>query len=528
MKKKWLTLPVALIMAGTLAFGASCGPTAPTGPVITVQDGFIYVDGVRTDIQVSDYSSGKSVFEQWKKENPSYEGTEEDWVKWLQQLLEQAGNNDDDDDGNDDDDNDDDDDKETKVIEYKIIENGVLSGEVASGSASTASSALKMTNAILNLSESVILPVGEGAKWEVDITGKLLTGSATGAQLLVANPFSEFGRVYIGVNKNSSLIYLGVRMNTVYINYGWTLSSSLFTSNHSYAFIYEDGVYYLSVDGQTKQPMTDVNFNQANGQWLEDPEADSQNLNTLIHTVLGQEYIEMTNIGVNEFTCNAEISSFTVKTTEATGYKKLEAHPLKDTRIFYLGSSITYGSASGGVAFGDIIGKISGNPYQKQAVSGTTLAKQNGRTDSYVERFNNFNFNEKPDFLIVQLSTNDFSTGRPLGTVDMNQTSGFDTFTLSGAIEHIISQAKAKCPTVKVVFYAGAVKGSWGYRTAYENYMQGDLQKICEKWNIGVLDIFHTKYKSYNCYWNDDIHPTIEGYCAGWTPLFVKYLEENL
>ena len=525
MKKKWLTLPMALIMAGTLAFGTGCGPTTPTGPVITVQDGFIYVDGNKTDLQVSDPANGKSVFEQWKEENPSYQGTEADWVKWLQELLEQAGNNDDDDDDNK---NDDDDDKEKKVIEYTIIENGVFNGSVKSGSASTSASAYKMTNAILNLNESVILPIGEGAEWEVNITGKLLTGSATGAQLFVANPFSEFGRVYIGVNKNSSLLYLGVRVNTVYVNFGWTISPSMFSSNHSYSFIYEDGVYYLSVDGGEKQPMTDLNFNQANGEWLEDPEQDSQNLNTLMRTVLGQEYIEMTNIGANEFACNAEISSFTVKTSEVSGYKKLTAHPLKNTRIFYLGSSITYGSASGGVAFGDIINKISGNPYQKQAVSGTTLAVQGGRSDSYVERFNNFNFNEAPDFLIVQLSTNDFSTSRPLGTVDMNKTSGFDTSTLSGAIEHIISQAKAKCPTVKVVFYAGAVQGSWGYRTAYENYMNGDLQKICQKWGIGVLDIFHTKYKSYRCYWSDDIHPTIEGYSAGWTPLFVKYLEENL
>ena len=523
MNKKWLTLPMALIMAGSIALGAGCGTeTPPSGPVITVQDGFIYVDGEKTDLQLSGSSNDKSVFEQWKQENPSYEGTEEDWIKWLQELLAQADKKDDDDNKDDDGNG-----KEEKVIEYKIIEKGVFQGSTVSGTASTTSSVLKMTNAILGLKENVVLPVGEGAKWEVNITGKLLTGSATGAQLFVANPFSEFGRVYIGVNKTSKMVYIGVRVNSVYVNYGWKVAtSSMLSENHSYSFIYEDGVYYLSMDGDEKRSITDVNFNQSNGDWVTDEKVESQNLNTLIRTVLAQDYIEMTNIGVNEFACNAEISEFTVKTSGIDGHKKLTAHPLKNTRIFYLGSSITFGSASGGVAFGDIISKISGNPYQKEAVSGTTLV-DNG-SDSYVQRFKKFDFSQKPDFLVVQLSTNDFSQGKPMGTVNTTQTSGFDTSTVSGAIEHIISQAKEKCPTVKVVFYAGAVRGSWGYRTAYENYMNGDLKKICSKWNIDVLDIFHAQYKSYSCYWSDDIHPTIEGYCAGWTPLFVKYFEEHL
>ena len=517
MKKKWLTLPIALIMAGSLAIGAGCGETSPSGPVITVQDGYIYVDGVKTDLQLSGSASGKSVFEQWKEENPSYDGTEADWVKWLQQLLDEAGKKDDDDD-----------DDEEALIEYKIIENGVFSGSVASGSASTSSSTLKMTNAILGLKENVVLPVGAGAKWEVNITGKLLTGSATGAQLLVANPFSEFGRVYIGVNKNSKMVYIGVRLNTVYVNYGWSFpTSSFFTENHSYSFIFEDGAYYLSVDGAAKQTMSDVNFNQNNSQWLEAPETtDAQDLNRLIHTVLGQNYIEMTNIGVNEFACNAEISSFTVKTSAVDGYTKLNAHPLANTKIFYLGSSITRGEASGGVAFGEIINKISGNPFVKEAVSGTTLV--DNESESYVQRFNKLDFSQKPDFLVVQLSTNDFSKGKPMGSVSTTQTSGFDTSTVSGAIEHIIAQAKQKCPTVKVVFYTGAVRKGWQYEGAYENYINGDFAKICSKWNVKPLDIFHSDYNRYSFYMQDDIHPKIECYSAVWAPLFVQYFIENL
>lgn len=505
MKKKWLALPVACLMAGMIVSGAGCSPDTP--PVVTVQDGYVYVDGTKTEIKVSGNTEEKSAFELWKQDNPDYAGTEAEWLGWLEQLKNR---------------------EDGKMLEYKLIENGIFKGGVQSGSAETVASSLVMKNAALRLSESVILPVGENSSWEVNITGMLLTGSAEGAQLFAAEPYSEFGRVYFGVNKKSKMLYVGVRINTVYVNYGWKFEdASIFNAKHSYTFSYEGGVYYLSLDGAQKQAFSDLNFNQNNHEWLEDPEADSRNLNELIRTVIAQDYIEMTNIGVNDFACNAEISDFTVKATAPDGYKRLVSHPLAGTKIFYLGSSITYGYASGGVAFGEIINKISGNPFAKEAVSGTTLV-DNG-SSSYVQRLKNLNFAEKPDFLVVQLSTNDFSQGKPVGAVQNGtSSSGFDTSTISGAIQYIIAYAKEQCPAVKVVFYTGAVKGSWGYRSAYENYINGDFKTICEKWKLDPLDIFHSDYKNYSFYWNDDIHPTIQGYSVGWTPLFVKYFEERL
>lgn len=506
MKKKWLALPVACIMAGMIAAGAGCAPET-NSPVVTVQDGYVYVDGIKTEIQVSEDSNAKTAFELWKQDNPDYTGTEAEWLSWLEELLDT---------------------EETEVIEHKLIEKGIFKGGVQSGSARTASDSLVMNNAVLRLSESVILPFGESSSWEVNITGKLLTGSAAGTQLFVANPYSEFGRVYLGVNKNSKMLYVGVRMNATYINYGWEIKdASVFGTKHSYAIGYENGIYYLSLDGGQRQTMTHINFNQADQTRLTEPEKDSKNLNELIRTVIAQDYIEMTNIGIKDFVCNCEISDFTVKTSAINGYRRLISHPLAGTKIFYLGSSITYGSASGGVAFGDIVNKITGNPYTKEAVSGTTLV-DNGAS-SYVQRLKKLNFAEKPDFLVVQLSTNDFSQNKPTGNVQSGtQSSDFDTSTISGAIQHIIAYAKEQCPTVKVVFYAGAVRGSWGYKTAYENYMNGDFKRICEKWEIEPLDIFHSDYKNYSFYWSDDIHPTIQGYAAGWTPLFVKYFEKHL
>lgn len=564
MKKKWLALNMACIIAGTIALGAGCNNASEVNPVVTVQDGYVYVDGKKTDVKVnsdsdpvvtvqdgyvyvdgqktdikvnsdsdpvvtvqngyvyvdgkktdikvnSDSGEQKTAFELWKKDNPAYTGTEAEWLEWLQQLVDKKG-------------------EEGDMLEYKLIENGTFKGNVESGSVSTeaSSSSLVLKNAALRLNESVVLPIGSNSSWEVNITGRLLTGTSTDAQLLAGNSFSQFGRVYIGVNKSSKMLYLGVRINTVYVNYGWRFDdASVFGAQHSYAIGYENGAYYLSVDGGQKQPMSYINFNQKNSSYLEAPAADAKNLNELIRTLTAQDYIEMTNIGVEGFACNSKLSNFTVKTSAINSYQKLSAHPLAKTKIFYLGSSITYGSS--GVAFAEIINRITGNPFAKEAVSGTTLV-DNG-SSSYIQRMKNgkLKFSDKPDFFVVQLSTNDFGQGYPTGTVEEGtNSSDFDTSTISGAIQHIIAYAKEQCPTVKVVFYVGSTRNSWGYRTAYENYVNGDFKKICQKWEIEPLDIFHSNYRDYSCYWNDDIHPTIEGYSAGWTPLFVKYFEEHI
>ena len=96
MKKKRFTLPLALVLAGTIALGAGCGSAGgeQKAPVVTVQDGYVYVDGVKTDIQVNpapeqpEKPEQKTAFELWKEDNPDYTGTEAEWLAWLKQLTE--------------------------------------------------------------------------------------------------------------------------------------------------------------------------------------------------------------------------------------------------------------------------------------------------------------------------------------------------------------------------------------------------------------------------------------------------------
>ena len=57
---------------------------------------------------------------------------------------------------------------------------------------------------------------------------------------------------------------------------------------------------------------------------------------------------------------------------------------LKEKTVLFLGSSVTYGSAAGGVSFAELMEEACGIRCVKEAVSGTTLADINDI--SYVSR----------------------------------------------------------------------------------------------------------------------------------------------
>ena len=78
---------------------------------------------------------------------------------------------------------------------------------------------------------------------------------------------------------------------------------------------------------------------------------------------------------------------------------------LKNKTILFLGSSVTYGSAAGGVSFVELMRDRCGIRCIKEAVSGTTLADIN--EGSYVSRLKTVDKSEKVDLFICQLSTND-------------------------------------------------------------------------------------------------------------------------
>ena len=181
--------------------------------------------------------------------------------------------------------------------------------------------------------------------------------------------------------------------------------------------------------------------------------------------------------------------------------------------IVFLGSSVTYGECSGGVSFADMMEMRGCCRAIKEAVSGTTLV--DAGPDSYVSRLKRLSV-PRADLLICQLSTNDATQRKPLGTPGNR-----DTATVAGAIEEIIAIARARwrCP---ILFYTNP-----RYDSAAYGEMVRLLKELQAKWGFAILDLWNDA--AFNDlspeqrarYMADAIHPTRAGYEEWWLPAFL-------
>lgn len=212
--------------------------------------------------------------------------------------------------------------------------------------------------------------------------------------------------------------------------------------------------------------------------------------------------------------------------------------PLAGKDILFLGSSVTYGAAAQGTSFADYIGKLDSVNVTKEAVSATTLVDEfsffafagYGDGRSYVTRLKKeVDTSANFDAVVVQLSTNDATMGKPLGDLGSSTAmKDFDVKTITGAIEYIIAYVKETwgCP---VVFYTGSYYESDAYAAMVDR-----LLEIQEKWDITVIDLYNDAElnaideDTYNFYMYDQVHPTKAGYLEWWTPVIETGLYECL
>ena len=177
--------------------------------------------------------------------------------------------------------------------------------------------------------------------------------------------------------------------------------------------------------------------------------------------------------------------------------------------ILFLGSSVTYGWAAGGVSFVDLIQDTCHSVCIKEAVSGTTLADVNER--SYVSRLKAIDPEMHIDLFVCQLSTNDATKKIELHKVEE-------------AIRFILSYVGQafKCP---IVFYTGTKFQSKEYEQ-----MIAILYELKNEFDFEILDLFNDESMSkisaedYQKYMKDPIHPTLLGYKEWWTPKFIDFL----
>ena len=198
-------------------------------------------------------------------------------------------------------------------------------------------------------------------------------------------------------------------------------------------------------------------------------------------------------------------------------------NPLCGMNICFLGSSVTLGTGALDHSFVEVLAQRNEFDFYKEAVSGTTLVDV-GNT-SYISRMKELDPNVQFDLFVCQLSTNDATNGLPLGTVGGGtELNDFDTQTVAGAIEYIVCYAQEtwSCP---VVFFTGSYYDKPEYGRMVEL-----LLEIQEKWDIGVIDMWHdTDFNNIteeerSLYMIDGIHPTMAGYMCWWSPYMEKYL----
>lgn len=215
----------------------------------------------------------------------------------------------------------------------------------------------------------------------------------------------------------------------------------------------------------------------------------------------------------------------TPEVDETTQPPEEAVYPINGKTFIFLGSSVTYGSASGGYSFADYIRDDYDCTCIKEAVSGTTLVDSG--PDSYVRRLLTIDKTIEADHFICQLSTNDASQGKSLGAVSESENlEDFNTQTIIGAMEYIICYASQTwgCP---VSFYTGTK-----YDSALYERMVEALYELKEKWGIGIIDLWNDEEMNsisearYDSYMSDPIHPNRLGYKVWWTPKFVEYLEK--
>jgi lysophospholipase L1-like esterase len=205
--------------------------------------------------------------------------------------------------------------------------------------------------------------------------------------------------------------------------------------------------------------------------------------------------------------------------------------PLKGRTLYFLGSSVTIGYGSRGMAFPHYIAKRDQCNAVIEAITGTTLMDKN--ENSYVRRMefgSKFDKNADVDLFICQLSTND-TAGGTVNMLNLGEITGpgadlsaYDKTTITGAMEYIIAyvQKTWNCP---VLFYSCSKRNDSRY-----GMMVDRLNELKQVWNIEVLDLwndasFNDITKAQKKLWlKDETHPTKAGYMEWWTPVFEEFL----
>ena len=391
------------------------------------------------------------------------------------------------------------------------------------------------------------LPLTDDAEWELEFNFK----SYTSGQFVGFNAEGLYNRFYIGTNTTRKDVRFGFAFDytdvtnssgTKYYNFTWSnLAENIWSDSHSLKFIYSKGKLLLSIDdGEVKEFDSFVIGTGAEILLSDADKLASKTLAELIQAHTGCKQLIFNGGGTNtanslSFTGAINCVNASIKAKAKDIYEYSPAPALCDKNVQFLGSSIFYGSTGTpkGESFVDIMNKRWGTNFQKQAVGGTTLAIQDGKTDSYCERYANFINKDTCDALVVQLSTNDFAQSVPVGSINDKDfdVDTFDNTTICGAIEWLIASAKQNNPNVKVAFVICPMLSDWTNYNVYKSFAEGEMQIIADKWGIELVDLFHDTlpWSSSTGYWSaSKTAPTASTYHLFYDSIHMNYVGYSL
>ena len=170
-------------------------------------------------------------------------------------------------------------------------------------------------------------------------------------------------------------------------------------------------------------------------------------------------------------------------------------HPILDRfkgkRLAVIGDSITEKNVHAAKNWPMWVQELLGmSNLDNKGLSGTSIAKQSGLTNSILERYTLMDANA--DVICVMGGTADYKYQVPIGTVGNN-----NEFTFCGAVESLIKGLIARYPTKHIVFFATTQR--LGSGTDPAAHIHGDLpdyvqvlKHICGMYSIPIFDAFHS------------------------------------
>ncbi len=216
-----------------------------------------------------------------------------------------------------------------------------------------------------------------------------------------------------------------------------------------------------------------------------------------------------------------------------------EDYVLAGKKALFLGDSIAYGAndADKRSGWSGRMDALYGMNNKNVAVSGWMLADhkvkdnennlvyQNGQKP-IVQQLDNITLEEggSYDYVILHGGVNDIwhskdnlSCAISIGTVtSQEQTEGFDTTTVCGALEDLIVKAREKAPNAKIAYI---INFDISDKIGDMNEYASRVKEVCVKWDVPYLDLHSNRDlngmkfgTAGNGYTMDGVHPNLKGY----------------